>query len=75
MLEQSVLTASPEWRVIVERVERPLLALPTVRVLCHPQTQSLLLQLGGEVDAHDVYRICGRCGVERSGRREWVEFR
>ena len=53
---------------------RPLLALPTIRVLCHPQTQSLLVQLGSEVDAHDVYCIFGHCGYERSGRREWVAF-
>ena len=74
VLEQCVLSASPEWRVIVERILRPLLALPTMRVLCHPQTRSVLVQLGSEVDAHDVYCICGRCGSERSGRREWVAF-
>ena len=46
----------------------------TFRVLCHAQTQSLLVQLGSEVDAHDVYCICGRRGSERSGRHEWVAF-
>ena len=77
MLEQWVLSASPEWCVIVERVLRPLLAMPTVRVLCHPQTQSLLLQLGGEVDAHDMTSTAfvDVAGIERSRRREWVEFR
>ena len=74
VLEQCVLSALPDWRVIVERILHPLLALPTVRVLCHPQTQSVLVQLGSEVDAHDVYCICGRRGSERSGRREWVAF-
>ena len=58
----------------MERILRPLWALPTIRVLCHPQTQSLLVQLGIEVAVHDVYCICGRCGSERSGRREWVAF-
>ena len=58
----------------MERILRPLLALPTVRVFGHPQTQSVLVQLGSEVDAHDVYCICARCGSERSGRREWVAF-
>ena len=58
----------------MERILRPLLALPTIRVLCQPQTQSLLVQLGCQVDAHDVYCICGHCGSERSGRCEWVVF-
>ena len=48
--------------VILECILRPLWALPTIRVLCHPQTQSLLVHFGSEVDAHDVYCICGRCG-------------
>ena len=54
VLEQCVLSVSPDGRVFVERVLWPLRALPTIRVLCHPQTQSLLVQLGSEVDAHDV---------------------
>ena len=36
VLGQCVLSVLPEWRAIVERVQRPLLALPTVRVLCPP---------------------------------------
>ena len=74
VLEQCVLSASPNWCVIVEHILQPLLALPTIRVFCHPQTQSLLVLFGSEADAHNVYSICGRGGSERSGRREWVAF-
>ena len=74
VFEQCVLSASPEWRVIVERIVRPLLALPTITVLCNVHTQSVLVQLVSEVDAHDVYCIYGHCRYERSGRREWVAF-
>ena len=42
VLEQCVTSASPEWRVIAERVIRPLMAQSSIRVLCHPVTQSIL---------------------------------
>ena len=63
-----------EWHVIVEHILQPLLALPTGRVFCHQQTHSLLVQLESEMDAHDVYCICGCCGSERTSQREWVAF-
>ena len=63
-----------EWHAIAEHIPHPLLALQIVRVLCHPQTRWLLVQLDSEVEAHDVYCICGRRGSERSGHREWVAF-
>ena len=56
-------SASPEWRVIAERIIRPLMAQSSIRVLCHPVTQSILLQLDPTVLEHDVYCICGRCGT------------
>ena len=48
------MSVSPQWHVIVERILRPLLALPTIGVLCHPQTQWLLVHFGSDPDAHDV---------------------
>ena len=37
VFEHCVLSALPECLVIVEPIVRPMLALPTVRVLCHLQ--------------------------------------
>ena len=74
VLQKCFLSLSPEWRVSVDRILHPLLALPTVRVLCQPQTQSLLVQLDSRVDAHDLNCICGCCGSERSGCCEWLAF-
>ena len=74
VLEQCVLNASPEWRVIAERIIRPLMAQSSIRVLCHPVTQSILLQLDPTVLEHDIYCMCGRCGTKRSGVRQWIAF-
>ena len=74
VLEQCVLSASPEWRVIAERIIRPLRAQSSFRVLCHSVTQSILPQLDPTALEHDIYCICGRCGTKRSGVRHWIAF-
>ena len=74
VLEQCVLSASPKWRVIAQRIIRPLMAQSSIRVLCHPVTHSILLQLDPSVLEHDIYCICGRCGTKHSGVCRWIAF-
>ena len=50
------------------------MAQSSIRVLCHPVTQSILLPLYPTVLEHDIYCICGRCGTERSGVCQWIAF-
>ena len=57
VLEKCVLSASPEWRVIAERIIRPLMAQSSIRVLCHPMTRSILLQLDPTVLEHGIYAL------------------
>ena len=74
VLEHCVLSASPEWRVIAERIIRPLMAQSSIRVLCHHVTQSILLQPDPTVLEHDMYCMCRHCGTKRSGVRQWIAF-
>ena len=74
VLDQCVLSASGEWRAIAERVVQEVLKVPSVAIHCHPGTQSVPLQPEGASDGQDIYCICGRCGAERRGVRDWGVF-
>ena len=74
VLEQLLLSASPELRVIAQGVVRPLMAQSSITILFHPVTQTILLQLDPTVWEHDIYYICGRGGTKRSGVRQWIAF-
>ena len=72
VLEQCVVSASPMWRAVFERLLAKILDNNTFRCYMHMSTQSVYITTDTCKPQTDVYCICGRCGAERSGQRRWT---
>ena len=72
VLEQCVVSASPMWRAVFERLLAKILDNNTFRCYMHMSTQSVYITTDTCKPQMDVYCICGCCGAERSGQRRWT---
>ena len=72
VLEQCVVSASPMWRAVFERLLAKILDNNTSRCYMHMSTQSVYITTDTCQPQMDVYCICGRCGAQRSGQRRWT---
>ena len=67
-----MLSASPTWRALFERLLAKILANDTLRCYMHMSTQSVYVTTDTCKPQTDVCCICGRCGAEQSGQRRWT---
>ena len=72
VLGQCLVSASPMWRAMFERLLAKILDNNTFRCYMHMSTQSVYITADTCKPQMDVYCICGRCGAERSGQRRWT---
>ena len=69
VLEQCVVSASPMWRAVFERLLAKMLDNNAFRCYMHRSNQSVYITTDTCKPPMDVYCICGRCGAEHSGQR------
>ena len=67
-----MVSASPMWRAVFERLLAKILDNNTFMCYMHMSTQSVYITTHTCKPQMDVYCICGRCGAERSGQRRWT---